>query len=466
MDPRQRQRLGWIVRFFALLLVLTLLARGTAGAAMASVTVQRPSSGNVTKSVRTTATVSFAGGTPFTVPAGLLVMAVPVQAGQTVKAGDVIAKVGSTGNAEVDRAVNAKRAALQQARTQAAQQTAGDTADPYAAQLAQQQLERAYEETHRIYADGEESVSRAQTKRDEAAAALEKARNASYADDAEKQAAVGNAAAALEAAEDALYSAQKAAEDANNAALSAAQSAEDNRNTALHTLEKEQETTEKQNALDRAAAAVTASDAETLQAELDALLAVQQAGGTLTAPSDGTLVSLDLVVGQPSPAVGGQLAADADFTAEIPLEESQANLVSVGTVLHLSQSRASCDAAVQSLSAPDENGTVTAKCTLSKGAWCAGAANASATVQGEKRPCVLPASAVHKDNTGCYVLAIEQKATILGQQNIVVSLPVTVVETGDTTAAVSGALDADTQVIVSSTRAVQAGDRVKIHDAS
>ena len=236
--------------------------------------------------------------------------------------------------------------------------------------------------------------------------------------------------------------------------------------TALHTLEKEQETTEKQNALDRAAAAVTASDAETLQAELDALLAVQQAGGTLTAPSDGTLVSLDLVVGQPSPAVGGQLAADADFTAEIPLEESQANLVSVGTVLHLSQSRASCDAAVQSLSAPDENGTVTAKCTLSKGAWCAGAANASATVQGEKRPCVLPASAVHKDNTGCYVLAIEQKATILGQQNIVVSLPVTVVETGDTTAAVSGALDADTQVIVSSTRAVQAGDRVKIHDAS
>jgi len=393
MDPRQRQRLGWIVRFFALLLVLTLLARGTAGAAMASVTVQRPSSGETAVCMRDGVVLSCVRDelwgwsveirqTDESVCTYAGLSCVLVQAGQTVKAGDTLAVFDA---AEVDRAVNAKRAALQQARTQAAQQTAGDTADPYAAQLAQQQLERAYEETHRIYADGEESVSRAQTKRDEAAAALEKARNAGYADDAEKQAAVENAAAALEAAEDALYSAQKAAEDANNAALSAAQSAEDNRNTALHTLEKEQETTEKQNALDRAAAAVTASDAETLQAELDALLAVQQAGGTLTAPSDGTLVSLDLVVGQPSPAVGGQLAADADFTAEIPLEESQANLVSVGTVLHLSQSRASCDAAVQSLSAPDENGTVTAKCTLSKGAWCAGAANASATVQGEKR---------------------------------------------------------------------------------
>mgnify|MGYP000659468834 CR=1 FL=1 len=113
MDPRQRQRLV-DCPLFALLLVLTLLARGTAGAAMASVTVQRPSSGNVTKSVRTTATVSFAGGTPFTVPAGLLVMAVPVQAGQTVKAGDTLAVFDA---AEVDRAVNAKRAALQQART-------------------------------------------------------------------------------------------------------------------------------------------------------------------------------------------------------------------------------------------------------------------------------------------------------------------------------------------------------------
>lgn len=190
--------------------------------------------------MRTTATVSFAGGTPFTVPAGLLVMAVPVQAGQTVKAGDTLAVFDA---AEVDRAVNAKRAALQQARTQAAQQTAGDTADPYAAQLAQQQLERAYEETHRIYADGEESVSRAQTKRDEAAAALEKPampamRTTLKTGRRRKRRRCPGSCGGCPVQR------PKAAEDANNAALSAAQSAEDNRNTALHTLEKEQETTE------------------------------------------------------------------------------------------------------------------------------------------------------------------------------------------------------------------------------
>lgn len=459
MDPRQRRRLGWIARFFALLLVLTLLARGTAGATMAAVTVQKPSGGNVTKSVRTTGTVAFAGGTPVTVPTGLLVMAVPVQAGQTVKAGDTLAVFDA---AEVDRAVAAKRAALAQAQAQAAQQAAGEDADPYDAQLAQQQLERAYDETHKTYADGEESVARVQQKRDEAAAALEKARSAAYETEEEKQAAVESAAAALEAADDALYDAKKAAENANDAALAAAQSAEDSRNTALHALERAEDAAAKQNALSRAAAAVTAADAAALQAELDALLTVQSAGAALPAPAAGTLVDVCLQPGRTTPAVAGLLAENADYTIEIPLTEAQAKLVAVGTVVHISQTRASGDAAVQSLSAADEDGNVTAKATLPQGAWSAGAASVTATVQGSRQPCVVPAAAVHQDNTGCYLLAIEEQNTILGLQNVVVALQVTVIETGDTTAAVSGAVDGTTQVIVASTKAVQAGDRVKI----
>ncbi len=462
MEPSQRRRLGWIARFFALLLVLTLLARGTAGATMPTVTVQTPSSGSVSKNVRTTGTVSMAGGTPFTVPSGLLVLSVPVQAGQTVRAGNVLATFDKD---EVDRAVNAKRAALQQAQTQAAQQAAGDSADPFAAQQAQAQLDRAYEETHKVYTDGEESVARAQQKRDEAAAALQKARNADLPDE-EKQANIEAAQASLDAAEEALYSAQKAAESANDAALSAAQSAEDSRNAALHALERDEEDTAKQNALNRAASAVTAADAATLQAELDALVAIQQAGATLTAPTAGTLVELDVKPGQTTPAVAGLLAENADFTVDVPLTEDEAKLVAVGTVLHVSQSKASGDAAVQSLSAPDDNGTITAKATLPQGSWGAGAANVTATIQGEKQPCVVPANAVHQSSSGYFVLAVEQKSTILGTQNVVVSLTVTVLDTGDTTAAISGAVDNTTQVITASSKAVRAGDRVKLNEAS
>lgn len=462
MEPRQRQRLGWILRFFALLLVLTLIARGTAAASMPVVTVQKPSSGNVSSNLRTTGTVNFAGGTPFTVPEGLLVMAVPVQAGQTVKAGDTLAVFDPD---EVDRAVDSKQAALHQAQVQAAQQEAGDTADPYSAQLAQQQLERAYEETHQTYADGEEQVARVERDRDAAADALDKARKAELPED-EKQAGIEAAQTALQAAEDALYAAQKSAEAANRAALSAAQSVEDSRNTALHALEKEQEATAKQNALNRAAAEVTRADAAVLQAELDALLAIKQAGGVLKAPTGGTLTEIALQVGQTSPAVGGLLAEQADFTVEVPLSEEEAKQIAVGTVLHISQSRYSGDAAVQSLSAADDDGSVTAKAVLPQGSWSAGAATVTATIQSEKQSCVLPASAIHQDRTGYYVLAIEQQSTILGLQYMAVSLPVNIVVTGDTSIAVSGTVDMTTQVIVSSTKAVQAEDRVRLDEAA
>lgn len=462
MDPRQRQRLGWIVRFFALLLVLTLIARGTARATMAVVTLQKPAAGTVTRNIRTTGSVTFAGGAPFTLPVGLLVLSVPVQAGQTVKAGDTLAVFDPD---EVDRAVNAKRAALQQTQTQAAQQAAGNTADPYTAQAAQQQLERAYDQTRKAYAEGQEQADRARKARDEAADNLEKARSADLPEE-EKQAAIDAAATVLATAETALQAAEKAAEDANDAALSAAQSVEDSRNAALHALEQEEKATAKQNALDRAAAAVTRADAASLQAELDALVAVQQAGAILQAPMDGTIAELYLKAGQTSPAVGGLLAQAADYALEVPLTADQAKLVAVGTTLHISQSKCSGDAVVQSLAAPDADGTVTAKAALPQGTWSAGAASVTAAIQGERQSSVLPAVAVHQDNSGTYVLAVEQRSTILGQQYVVISLPVTIVESGDTTMAVSGALDGTTQVITASTKAVQAGDRVKTNETA
>lgn len=466
-DPRQLRRFGNILRFFAALLVVTLVARGTAGVTMPVVEVQAPASGTVSTSISASATIACAGGVPFTVPEGLLVTGVPVQVGRTVQAGDALATFDS---AELERAIASKQAELQQVQVQAAQQQKGDKADAYDAQLSQQQLERAYEDTHKTYEDGQESIERARQKRDEAAQAVESARNAPLDStipqqdaEAQKQAKIEAATAALEAAEEALYQAEKAAESANEAALAAAQSAEDSRNTALHALEKEEEAVAEQNELNRAAAAVSNANAANLQAELDQLLALQAAGGQYLAPKAGTIVELDLIVGQQSPAVGGLLAdADSDYTVEVPLTKQQAERVNVGTVLQVSQGTSSGDAAVQSLSAPDTEGNVTAKATLPQGQWSAGAASAMATAQTARQDLVLPVTAVRQDNGGTYVLAVEEQNTLLGLQNVLISLPVTVQETGDTMVAVSGPLDYQTQVVVTSNKAVQAGDTVRI----
>lgn len=468
-DPQQLHRFGNIVRFFAVLLVITLIARGTAGATMPVVTLQAPSSGTVSRNVMMNGTISYTGGTPFTLPSGLLVTSVPVQVGQTVKAGDTLATFDEE---ELKRAVASKQAELQQVEVQAAQQAEGDSADPYSAQLAQEQLERAYAETQKTYEEGLGSVERMRLKRNEAAQDLENARNAPLDDtlpkseaEAQKQANIDAATAALEAAEEALYQAEKAAEDANDAALSAAQSVEDSRNTALHALEKEEESVADQNELNRAAAAVSDANAAELQAELDALQALLKEGARYTAPQNGTVIQLNLKVGENSPKVGGLLADEAaDYTLSIPLDKDQAQQITVGTVLHVSQSKVSGDAAVQNLSEEDAEGTVTATATLPQGGWNAGACNVSATSQSSRQDFVLPSTAIRQDGDGFFVLAAEEQNTILGLQNILVRLPVTVLEEGDTTTAVSGALDYDTQVVVSSDKSVQAGDKVRIRD--
>lgn len=468
-DLQQLHRFGNIVRFFAVLLVITLIARGTAGATMPVVTLQAPSSGTVSRNVMMNGTISYAGGTPFTLPSGLLVTSVPVQVGQTVKAGDTLATFDEE---ELKRAVASKQAELQQVEVQAAQQAEGDSVDPYSAQLAQEQLERAYAETQKTYEEGMESVERMRLKRNEAAQDLENARNAPLDDalpkseaEAQKQANIDAATAALEAAEEALYQAEKAAEDANDAALSAAQSVEDSRNTALHALEKEEESVADQNELNRAAAAVSDANAAELQAELDALQALLKEGARYTAPQNGTVIQLNLKVGENSPKVGGLLADEAaDYTLSIPLDKDQAQQITVGTVLHVSQSKVSGDAAVQNLSETDAEGTVTAIATLPQGGWNAGACNVSATSQSSRQDFVLPSTAIRQDGDGFFVLAAEEQNTILGLQNVLVRLPVTVLEEGDTTTAVSGALDYDTQVVVSSDKSVQAGDKVRIRD--
>lgn len=181
----------------------------------------------------------------------------------------------------------------------------------------------------------------------------------------------------------------------------------------------------------------------------------------------GTIIRLDLQPGQVSTAVGGLLAGgDSNYTLELKLDEGQAQHITVGTVLHVRQNKTEGDAAVQSLSAPDADGAVTAAATLPDGAWTAGSASVNATAQGARQEFIVPASAVRQDNSRIYVLALEEQNTLLGLQNVVVALPVTVLESGDTTAAVAGALDHTTQVVVGSNKAVAAGDRVRVNDAA
>ena len=80
-----------MLRFLALMLLLTLLVRGTAATTLPVVSVTAPYQGVVTQSFTVSGQISPGIGTPLTIPEGLLVEQIFVQPGDQVTEGQTLA---------------------------------------------------------------------------------------------------------------------------------------------------------------------------------------------------------------------------------------------------------------------------------------------------------------------------------------------------------------------------------------
>ena len=130
-----------MLRFLALMFLLTLLVRGTAASTIPVVTVTAPYQGVVTQSFTVSGQMSPGAGTPLTVPEGLLIEQVLVQSGDSVTKGQALALLSLD---DIRTEIDQVQASIQQHQVQANQLMEGETADPFAWQQAQQQLDRAY----------------------------------------------------------------------------------------------------------------------------------------------------------------------------------------------------------------------------------------------------------------------------------------------------------------------------------
>ena len=122
-----------MLKFFAVMLVLTLAARGIAGASMPVVTLTSAAASSITQSSTAAGTIAVRGGTPLLVPEGVLVTEVSAAAGQSLQAGDVIARFDA---ASLAQALAARQAQVRQLETTAAQLQDPETADRFALQQA------------------------------------------------------------------------------------------------------------------------------------------------------------------------------------------------------------------------------------------------------------------------------------------------------------------------------------------
>ena len=164
-DPGQKAALAGIGVLFAVMLILTLIARGTSAASMPRVNTVKPSRGVITSSFDLSASIAPLDGRPFTLPAGLLVREVCVAAGENVNEGDTIARFDPT---EVELSLDMAKAELKQMQVSYEQNRKAVEADPYAANQARKQLDKAYGDVNESYYKGQQSVKDASDNLDEA----------------------------------------------------------------------------------------------------------------------------------------------------------------------------------------------------------------------------------------------------------------------------------------------------------
>ena len=441
-----------MLRFLALVLLLTLLVRGTAATTLPVVSVTAPYQGVVTQSFTVSGQISPGIGTPLTIPEGLLVEQIFVQPGDQVTEGQTLALLS----------LDDVRAEIEQVQAS-----------------MQQQLDRAYADYQQAAAEGEADVSQAQNGLDAAHQVLAEVEGRkpqrpyedgfwematpeqaqTEQDYADWEAEYATAQAAVQQAQADLEAAQEAADNATEAALSAAQNAEDSRNSAQHNYAKETEELAKSNQTDQAGAQVLLAQIRQEDQTLKSLEALQAAGGAFLAPSDGIVTEMALTVGADTPAVAGLLAAnEQEYAVTASLTAEQASLLKAGGTISVMQEQNTGTATLEQVN--DD----LAQFTVSGTQWKTGAADITVTTMGGTTGLCLPATAVNSDNAGNFVYLVETKNTVLGVQSVLVRLGVTVEERGDGVVRISGALSGQEQIVSASSKPLSAGTEVRIDE--
>jgi len=156
------------------------------------------------------------------------------------------------------------------------------------------------------------------------------------------------------------------------------------------------------------------------------------------------------------------------FEAHMLLDKSDAEKLNVGSECEVTAGSRSMyftptvTGTVSAIALPDVDDNVRVTIMLPQGEWKDGQRVDVQAIQDRSTyDMCIPLSALRSDNIGYFLLAIEQRSTVLGIENIVVRLPVSVVASDREMAAIEGPFGRNSQIISGSNKAVVSGDRVR-----
>ena len=390
-----------VLIFFFVVVLLTLIARGTAGAKLARVTVITPGGQELKQSVQFFGTAKPVANVFITVPSGLTIEKVLKEPMDSVAKGDAIALINQ---AALDEAVIRQRASLRQMELSLESQLKWSGISTRGVEDAQKALAKAQEAYDKIKGDSEASVE-------------------------DKTAALDKIAAAQETL--------KLAQDAYN-----------------------EEVLQKY-----PSARTLMLDIAALQEKIDALVLYQEQQYQILSESAGLLADQPLeenMITTGSEAIG-ICSTGNGFTLTFQASREDANNILkyqpelTATQGDLTELLRSFDPDINTLG--QDMVTFTAK--LRETGWTDKGISITGDLWQSSYGMCIPMSALRQDSDGCFVYVMEITQTLMGTDKRAVRRDVYIENTDGRYAAISG-LDSNDQVILSSSKPLSDGDSVRV----
>lgn len=390
-----------VVLFFLVMVLLTLIARGTAGAKLARVTVISPTGGELSRSIRVSGTAKPVGSHFSAVPAGLTVSKVMKTTLDKVSEGDLIAVVDQ---AALDEMVIRERAKLRQMELQLESQLKWSGVSTRDLNAAQKDYDRAKDKYDRIQADEDstqDEILSAMADLDEARVDLDLAR-----------------------------------EEYNEQVL-----------------------------LKEPSARTLMLDIDTATARVDELLRVQAQAYQILAEASGLISDQPLTegavtTGQEQIGISG-IGKGFTLTFHVPKEDvddltqNEPRLTVTQGELEVSIEKYSAD--VTTLDQP----YVTFTASLRETGWTTDPITVTGDLWKEEYEVCIPMSALRQDSDGYFVYVLSTTQTLMGIDKRVSRVGISIEQTDGRYAAVSGSFGSE-QVILSSSKPLSDGDSVRV----
>lgn len=332
-------------------------------------------------------------------------------------------------------------------------------------EASEEALEEAAEELSRAEEDLEEVQETQDLRVEEAKAALRAAEedydDRDYDSEQRREELDREYRERVKAEEDELKAAERQVSQLEEAVRQSAQKLENARVADAGTLSEEETRRE----ISRLRQESLQLDLECARKALSRTEALIAEGGAVMAPVDGIVAGMDAQAGEMT-AKGDQIRlATGSLIFRAQLDKEDAALLRVGLPMSVKRVGVAEEVRmeVESVSRLEENGKAAIAALAPEGGGALGeTASFAINLESEPYPVVIPIEALREDQKGYYCLAVEPEKTILGEELKAVRVDVTVLEKGDTRAAVSGAIGQDTRLVVSSNKSVAPGDRVRV----